>query len=73
MKGLYKRLAALERRLTHNSGPTLRVTLTNGDTKIMSSASAIDLFKTGEAIKAESAGGRNGMLADLLTSLAETQ
>lgn len=73
MSNLLSRLAALERRLTHSTGPTMRIYFADGSNRTVSVGDAIDLFKTGEAVKAESASGRNGMLADLLTNLAEIQ
>lgn len=73
MKNILSRLAALERRLDHSAGPTLTVIFADGTSKTISTKDAIDLFKNGEAVRAESRTGDNGFLPDLLTALAETQ
>lgn len=63
----------LRERVTALCGPSLKVTLKDGSTRIVSSGDAIDLFLNGEGVKAESMTGHNGLLPGLLTGLAETE
>lgn len=63
------RLDALERRLAHSKSAALRIFFRDGSSRVTSSANAIEYFRNGSAIRAESVRGENGMLADLLTAI----
>lgn len=73
MRNLLSRLEAIERRLDHTAGPTLTVILKDGTSKAVTVAAAIDLFKDGRAVHAETNTGSNGQLPGLLNALAETE